>query len=93
MRTQMEKLLPLMHYTRRWRWGLKHINGKMSLHHPIPCTDKLGQMPIIYSEDMYCLSPQCLKKFVLKSHLKAPNMQQLKKKKKEIKQMKLTPQH
>lgn len=38
-------------------------------------------MSTIYSEDTYYLS-QCLKKIVLKSHLKAPNMQQLKKKKK-----------
>lgn len=48
---------------------------------PIPCTDKLGQMPISYilkTCTVFLLN--VLKNFVLKSHLKAPNMQQLKKK-------------
>lgn len=56
---------------------------------PIPCTDKLGQMPISYilkTCTVFLLN--VLKNFVLKSHLKAPNMQQLKKKR-ERKQMKV----
>lgn len=51
---------------------------------PIPCTDKLGQMPISYilkTCTVFLLN--VLKNFVLKSHLKAPNMQQLKKKRKK----------
>lgn len=38
MRTQMKKVLPLMNYTRRWRWGkncLKYMNGKIVPYHAL----------------------------------------------------------
>lgn len=33
------------------------VSGKKSLCYPTPRADKLGQMPIIHSTDIYCPSP------------------------------------
>lgn len=59
---------------------MKRMNGKIVPYHAL----KLGQMPISYilkTCTVFLLN--VLKNFVLKSHLKAPNMQQLKKKKRK----------